>query len=628
MNKKQLLMFIGAMSVAACGQSGDSANNSQSLEQPRTAARSDTAITAENIAAETASLNQWFEERWEEELDFSPLTKSVLGRKDDNDKFDDFSEAGEDTYLAWRRAATERLRDEFDYDLLTPEAKISYDLWIYESEQGEKDLPFRRRNYIFTQMQGLQSGLPNLLINFHQVDTEADMRAYIARIGGLSRAIEQLTERAKLHATEAVRPPKFAYEGVLQEARALSSGAPFEGEGEAPLWTDAKSEIDALVESGAIDEARAEALREEVKTALLQSFKPAYDSLIEWFEEDMANADEVATGVWKLPEGREFYAQQLANSTTTDLTPDEVHQIGLDEVARIRAEMEAIKDQVGFDGALQEFFAFVRDDSQFYYPNTDEGREAYLQAARDYLSLINEKLPDYFGILPKADLVVKRVEAFREQDGGAQHYNQGTPDGSRPGTYYAHLSDMSANPIPQLEVIAYHEGNPGHHMQISIAQELEGLPTFRTQGGFGAYVEGWALYSELLAKEMGAYQDPYSDFGRLTTEIWRAIRLVLDTGLHHKGWNEEEAVAYFTENSPAAEGQIRNEVRRYIVWPGQATSYKIGMLKILELREKAKSELGDDFDIRDFHDTVLGGGSMPLEILERRVNAWIEAQKT
>ena len=341
----------------------------------------------------------------------------------------------------------------------------------------------------------------------------------------------------------------------------------------------------------------------------------------------MVNADEIATGVWKLPDGRDYYAVQLATSTTTDLSADEVHQLGLDEVARIRAEMETIKAQVGFDGTLEEFFLFMRNDPQFYFPNTDEGREAYIEAASEHLGFINEQLPSFFGLLPKADLVVKRVEAFREQDGAAQHYYPGTPDGSRPGVYYAHLSDMGSMPIPQLEVIAYHEGNPGHHMQISIAQELESVPEFRTQSFFGAYIEGWALYSEILSKEMGAYEDPYSDFGRLTTEIWRAIRLVLDTGLHHKEWNEEEAVAYFMANSPAAEGQIRSEVKRYIVWPGQATSYKIGMLKIQELRARAEEALGDDFDIRGFHDTVLGGGALPLSVLERRVDDWIAANQ-
>ena len=240
---------------------------------------------------------------------------------------------------------------------------------------------------------------------------------------------------------------------------------------------------------------------------------------------------------------------------------------------------------------------------------------------------MKQLLPQFFGLLPKADLVVKRVEAFREQPGAAQFYEQGTPDGSRPGVYYVHLIDMNAMPKPELESIAYHEGLPGHHLQISIAQELNGLPTFRTQGSYTAYVEGWGLYAERLAKEMGRYEDPYSDFGRLGGELWRAIRLVVDTGLHAKGWTEEQAVEYFIANSPTAEGQIRSEIRRYIVLPGQATAYKVGMLKILELRARAQAALGDRFDIRGFHDTVLGGGALPLAILTRRVDDWIAASK-
>jgi uncharacterized protein (DUF885 family) len=285
--------------------------------------------------------------------------------------------------------------------------------------------------------------------------------------------------------------------------------------------------------------------------------------------------------------------------------------------------MEQIMRAVGFEGDLQDFFTFVRDSEQFYFPDTDEGRQAYIDAVEDKLDFINQRLPDYFGLLPKADLVVKRVEPFREQDGAAQHYMSGTPDGSRPGIYYIHLSDMTAMPMPQLEVIAYHEGNPGHHMQNSIAQELEGTPTFRTQANFSAYGEGWGLYSELLAKEMGAYDDPYSDFGRLSSEMWRALRLVVDTGLHSKGWTEQDAIDFIVQNSPEPMESVVSEVRRYIVWPGQATSYKVGMIKILGMRAHAREVLGEAFDIRGFHDTVLGGGAMPLSVLERRVDNWI-----
>jgi uncharacterized protein (DUF885 family) len=577
--------------------------------------------------AETARLNEWFEARWEEQLDFSPIRKTFLGRKDDYDKVDDMSEAAEDEQLAWRRRTTAQMRETFDYDLLTDEAKMSYDVWAYELERQERALPFRRLDYVFTQMQGPQAFLPQFLIAFHKVGEPKDMEAYIARIGGISRGLGQLLERARLAADEDVRPPRFAYEGVLQQARALLQGAPFGGEGEAPLWADANARIDTLQKDGKIDEAQAKELREAARQALLESFKPSYDALISWFESDLPNADAEASGVGALPRGLDYYDQRLAFATTTDMTADEIHEYGLKEVARIRVEMEKIKADVGFEGTLQEFFTFLREDPQFFFPNTDQGREGYLEAARGHLAFIETRLPEYFGILPKADLEVKRVEPFREQPGAAQHYFPGTPDGSRPGIYYAHLSDMNAMPKHQLEVVAYHEGLPGHHMQIAIAQELESVPEFRTQSFFNAYSEGWGLYSELLANEMGAYEDPYSDFGRLSTEIWRAIRLVVDTGLHAKGWSEQEAVDYFLANSSMAEGAIRSEVQRYLVIPGQATSYKIGMMKILELRGKAEAELGDRFDIKGFHDTVLGGGGLPLEILERRVNDWVAERK-
>ncbi|MEX2125702.1 MAG: DUF885 domain-containing protein [Woeseia sp.] len=619
---KLLSVLLMTAVLAACGnQDEDNAATTPQAQEQRAAA------APAATEAETARLNEWFEARWEEQLDFSPIRKTFLGRKDDYAKIDDLSESAEDERLAWRRRTTAEMKDAFDYDLLTDEAKMSYDVWTYELEREERAFPFRRLNYVFTQMQGPQAFLPQFLIAFHKVDEQSDMEAYITRIAGISRGLDQLLERAKLAADEGVRPPSFAYEGVLQQARALIHGAPLGGEGEAPLWADAKAKIDDLQKDGKIDEAKAKELRDATRRALVESFKPAYDALISWVESDMPNADAEASGVGSLPRGLEYYDERLAFATTTDMTANEVHEYGLREVARIRGEMEKIKADVGFEGTLQEFFTFLREDPQFFFPNTDEGREGYLEAAREHLAFIETRLPDYFGLLPKADLDVKRVEPFREQPGAAQHYFPGTPDGSRPGIYYAHLSDMNAMPKHQLEVVAYHEGLPGHHMQIAIAQELESVPEFRTQSFFNAYSEGWGLYAERLAKEMGAYEDPYSDFGRLSTEIWRAIRLVVDTGLHAKGWSEQEAVDYFLANSSMAEGAIRSEVQRYLVVPGQATSYKIGMMKILDLREKAEAELGDRFDIKGFHDTVLGGGGLPLGILERRVNDWVASRK-
>ena len=578
--------------------------------------------------SETERLNKWFDEKYEETLQKSPIRLTMLGRKEQYDQIDDVSEAAEEELLEWHERTVAELKGNFDYEAVDVEGQVSYDLWMHQHEMRKAGAEFRRHSYVFDQMRSQHTQLPNFLINFHRVDSIADMEAYITRIEGVSDALLQMIERADLQIEEGIRPPKFAYETVIIQAKALLDGAPFtETEKESPLYSDAVTKIDVLQKKDDLDADAAEALKNRTRNALLEHFEPAYQKLISWIEADLDNAEAEPVGVSRHPNGEAFYQHQLRVSTTTDLTADEIHNIGLAEVDRIKREMEKIKEQVGFDGTLEDFFEYTSTDEKFFYPNTDEGRQAYLDDSKEFLDNIEERLPEFFGILPKADLVVRRVESFREQDGAPQHYSPGTPDGSRPGVYYAHLSDMSAMPKTFMEAIAYHEGSPGHHMQISIAQELESVPQFRTQERATAYVEGWALYSEILAKEMGGYEDPYSDFGRLVTEIWRAIRLVTDTGLHSKEWKEMDAVNYFRENSPIAEGAVRAEVRRYMVMPGQATAYKIGMIKIQELRAKAEEQLGDRFDIRAFHDTILGSGSMPLMILEQHVDRWIESQK-
>lgn len=582
---------------------------------------------AQAAPSETDRINAWFDEKYEEELKFSPIEQTAIGRKTDYGLIDDFSEAGADRELAWLRDAVAEMKNRFDYAQLSPEAKTSYDIWLYNLKQAETGVPFRSNRYVLHQHNGLQSFFPTFLINTHKVDSESDMLAFIQRLSGIGTALDQLLVRAQANAAAGTRPPRFAYEGVIDQSTKIISGAPFDGGESSAIWTATEERLQGLLDSGAIDEARAAELREQARTALTSAFAPAYQRIIDWYKADLPNTDADPKGVGALPNGQAFYNYRLANQTTTELTADEIHELGLSEVARLRGDMEAVKDQVGFDGDLKAFFKFIREDDRFYFSDDDAGADQYIAAAKEHIAAIKKRLPAYFGILPKADLEVRRVESFRERDGAAQHYRSGTPDGSRPGIYYAHLSDMRAMPIPTLEVIAYHEGLPGHHMQISIAQELTGIPTFRTQAGYTAYSEGWGLYSETLAKEMGGYQNPYSEFGRLTSEIWRAIRLVVDTGLHSKGWTEEQAVAYFLENSSIPEAAVRSEVRRYLVNPGQATSYKIGMIKILELRARAKEQLGDKFDIRAFHDVVLGGGALPLGILEQRVDQWIATMK-
>ena len=580
-----------------------------------------------DAGANSAALTTYLDAEFEKELQMSPERLTALGRKEHYGELQDRSEAGADKALAWRRQSVATMKARFDPARLSEDARTSYEVWALELVRNEKEQAWRRHRYIFDR-NGEHTGLPNFLINAHRVDSKADMDAYISRVGKIGGALDQLLVRAKLAAAQGVRMPRFAYDQSIDEIARLNSGAPFAGAGNSALFADAKAKIGKLKSDGRIDQAGADALTQRVSAAMTGQMKPAYDRVAAWLTADRANASARAKGVGALPKGAAFYDAMLFLETTTDLSAAEIHETGLKEVARIHGEMETLKTKVGFQGSLQDFFVFMRTDKRFYLPNTDEGRQQYLKAAEDYLAGMKAKLPDYFGRLPKAPLVVKRVEAFREEPGGAAHYNSGSADGSRPGTFYVHLADTAATPTYELEGTAYHEGLPGHHMQISIAQELTGLPKFRNQYNYGAYAEGWGLYSESLAKEMGFYVDPYSDFGRLSRELWRGIRLVVDTGIHSKGWSEEQALTYYTANSPQPPAKIRSEVKRYIVTPGQATSYKVGEIRIRALRDEARAALGPKFDYRAFHDVVLTGGGLPLPVLEARLRRWMLAQKT
>jgi uncharacterized protein (DUF885 family) len=608
-------MMLGVVPVLAlCACSGG--NQNAGAEGPGTTS-----------AVEAARLNAYLDAEYEKELRMSPEDLTRQGRKEHYDELDDRSEAAEARKLEWRRKSVADMKSMFDDKLLDDDTKTSYEIWLQELDRAERREAFRRHPYIFARG-GAHTGFPQFLINFHRVDDRRDMDAYISRLSLVDEALDQLLVRARAAAADGIRPPAFSFAQAIDEVKRITSGAPFTRGQDSALFADAKAKISALRDAGKITAEEATALTGSVSKALTTELKPAYDRLAAWLESDRRNASANAQGASALPDGVNYYNTALFLQTTTTMTADEIHALGLSEVARIRAEMEAIKARIGFTGTLNAFFAFMRTDPGFYFPNTDAGRAAYVALAENYLAVMEKKLPDYFGILPKARLIVKRVEAFREEPGGAQHYFRGTPDGSRPGIFYAHLSDMRAMPKFGLEDVTYHEGAPGHHLQISIAQERTGLPKFRTQYGYTAFSEGWGLYAESLGKEMGFFTDPYSDFGRLAGEIWRAIRLVVDTGLHAKGWSEGEAVDYFLANSPQPEAAVRSEIRRYIVNPGQATSYKIGMLTIQRLRDEAKNALGARFDYRAFHDVVLGGGSVPLPVLEGRVRRWIAANRT
>jgi uncharacterized protein (DUF885 family) len=419
-----------------------------------------------------------------------------------------------------------------------------------------------------------------------------------------------------------VTTPRMVFAPAIADTRKVISGAPFEAGADAAIWADFKGKVEKLTVEGAVRKR----LLADGEAALSGPFRRGFEKVITTLE---ATAKRAGTndGVWRLPEGDVYYANRVKISTTTDLTPDQVHDIGLKELTRIQGEMEGIKAKVGFKGTLREFFAFVTSDPRFHYPNTEAGREQYLSDARALIAQALAKAPAFFHRLPKAPLEVRAVERWREVTTSVAFYNRGTPDGSRPGIFYVNLSDLTQTLKPQIEGISYHEGAPGHHFQIAIQQELEGVPTFQKFAYFGSYVEGWGLYSERLAKEEGRFTDPMQDFGRLQNEMLRAARLVVDTGAHAKQWTREQMIDYMLANNPMKEEEATKEVERYIDNPGPALSYKIGMIRILDLRERAKRELGPKFDIRDFHDVVLKNGAVSLTILEQLVDDYITDRK-
>jgi uncharacterized protein (DUF885 family) len=409
----------------------------------------------------------------------------------------------------------------------------------------------------------------------------------------------------------------------LSSARNVIRGQPFDPDGEdSTLYADFRAKLAALD----VPQAERDRLLAEARIALLEYVRPAYQDLIAALTrlEPRSKGDR---GAWSLPDGERYYATQLRINTTTELGAEEIHRLGLSEVARIHAAMQATMDRIGFKGTLQEFFAVMRSDPRFYLPEGEAGRAEYLKLATAAIDAARAKLPDYFRVLPRAPMQVKAVEPFREQSAGKAFYSQPAEDGSRPGTYYVNLYRMKDMPTYELEALAFHEGIPGHHLQLARSIELEGVPSFRRQGDVTAYAEGWGLYAETLAGEMGFYQDPYSYFGRLTQELWRASRLVVDTGIHAKRWTREQAIEWLSANTPNPQGQVVKAVERYFVMPGQATAYTVGMLRILELRERARTALGPRFDIRDFHEVVLGNGPVSLTVLGQLVDEYIARER-
>lgn len=589
----------------------------------------------EDKLVHTARLDAFFEEVFEERIARSPQLATSLGDRRGYDRWDDVSDARAAEDLALGAARLAEMQRRFTPAFLTEDGQLSFRLFEAEQARATESFKWRRWRYRFDQMGGVHQGAVTFLLNQHKVQSVTDADAYVKRLEGLGPYMRQQIAENEASAAAGVLMPQFVYDYAIPGARNIITGAPFgptpltdaelaaSAGPQSPLWGDFTTKIAALDAPAATKTA----LLQRGQAALRGSVAPAYEAVIAMLEAHKARAG-ADDGVWRLPDGAAYYASLLERQTTTKRTGDEIHAIGLAQVARIHGEMQTIMTRVNFRGDLRAFFTFMETDQRFYEPATPEGKARYIAKAAAAINTMRDKLPAWFGRMPKAALEVRAVEAWREQSAGLAFYNRPAADGSRPGIYYANTFNMKALPLYQLEALAYHEGIPGHHMQIAIAQELEGVPRFRRFGGYTAYSEGWGLYCERLGKEMGAYEDPYSDFGRLVLELRRAIRLVVDTGLHHKRWPRQQAINYILANQPGDEAQARKDIDRYIVMPGQATAYMIGQMEILRLREEAREARGDRFDIRGFHDTVLGAGAVPLDILGERVKAWQATPRT
>ncbi|GAA0723304.1 DUF885 domain-containing protein [Aquimarina litoralis] len=521
----------------------------------------------------------------------------------------------------------------YDFESQSEANKLNTRILGYYLEGELEGERFFYHDYPVNQMGGVQSSLPSLMEDSHKLRDKSDAEAYITRLSKFETKFNQLIENLKIREEKGIIPPKFVMDRVLDEMKGFIGKKENEIKETDDavtsniLYSNFDTKIDKIED---LSQEEKNELKEQVKNEIATTVFGSYQKLISYFEQLKQKATTDA-GVWKLPEGDAYYRYQLKQRTTTDLDPEEVHTIGLSEVARIKGEMEAILSSQGYADSTKTVGAIIQElnkEDRFLFPNNDEGRQMVIDEYNRILSEISNGLDDAFDIRPKAALEVKRVPEFKEEGSAGAYYNRPAMDGSRGGVFYANLRNVHESVKFGMKTLAYHEGIPGHHFQIAIQSELEGVPIFRTIGLFTSYIEGWALYSEQLAWELGFYEsDPFGNLGRLQAEMFRAVRLVVDTGIHHKKWTREQAIDYMVQNTGMTTTEVTTEIERYIVWPGQACAYKIGMLKILELREKAKRELGDRFDLREFHNAVLKDGAVPLDILEEIINDYIERTK-
>jgi uncharacterized protein (DUF885 family) len=538
-----------------------------------------------------------------------------IGITGHNAHLDDASEASTQKMFTELKEAKQVL---LQYENLDQDQKLSKEIALYLFDTIEGFEKYQHHNYPFNQMSGAQSNFPSFMDAQHAITDAQSVENYISRLGESKRYFEQMMEGLKIREEKGIIPPKFVVRRVIDEMQGFVDKPSTEN----ILYTSLheKMKKTALIPAEKYDD-----LLEQAQTQIEITVYPTYEMLISYFselEKKAGNND----GIWQVPQGDEVYKLALRFFTTTDYSADQIHNIGLAEVERIQGDILNILGSEGYDitGGFTPAINDLASDARFYYPDTDEGRAQILVDYQTILDEIDVGLGNSFSLKPKAGMKVKRIPLFKEKTAPGAYYQQPSIDGNRPGVFFANLYDIKATPTYSMRTLAYHEGIPGHHFQIAIAMELEGIPLFRTISPFTAYVEGWALYSEYLAWELGFQDDPFDNIGRLQAELFRAVRLVVDTGIHSKRWTREAAIEYMLNNTGMAESDVTSEIERYIVLPGQATAYKVGMMKILEVRAKAQKALGDKFSLGEFHDVILKNGAVPLDIMERLVDQYIE----
>jgi uncharacterized protein (DUF885 family) len=574
--------------------------------------------------AEDARLTAFLDAEFAQDLKLRPQLATRLGIKEGEDRLDDISDAAQLRRLDARRASVARMKAQFDRNKLSARGQTNYDIW--ETELQRMELQYKYRRYqppFYSFLYSIHSSLPDFMINTHTVSDAADMKAYNARLRQIPAVLDTAIAETKLSDAQGIRAPRFEVERVINGSKVIITGAPFDAGKDSPLWADAKAKVAKLQSSAKVTPSEANALLAEAHASLL-SIKPGYERVIAFSQSELPKAPSGRVGAVSLPGGLDWYAAALKLNTTLDLTAAQIHQIGLDELKRIEAEQDKLARQAGF----ADHNAFYADRARRFPPQpwTDALRADYLRKANETIAHNRSLLPTRFYNLPQYRAEVVREPSFSEVAGGAAHASGPSPDGTRPGRVYVHLLGKTEDPAALTDLMC-HEGIPGHVMAGDIQVRQTHTPKFRKAGGYVAFNEGWALYAEQLCKEMGAYPDVASDFMHLDQEHFRAARLVVDTGIHALGWTEQQAIDFMIKTGRLSPDQARSEVRRYITLPGQATGYKIGMLKIMELRHKAESTLGPKFDVKAFDDLIISDGSQPLPVLERRVDEWIASRR-